>query len=87
MVDNVRRVAADVGVGSSMLVNILYATEYMAQKGNDLAAVAQDYAGSAGSGAVKYGLPIVAFIGTLALGVLAVRATDYYIANGKLLEW
>lgn len=71
------------GVGAAMLTNISVRTEKAHNFGEKIASNLQGYVGSIGAGAVEYGLPSFAALGTIALGLIAVRATDKYLMNRK----
>lgn len=72
------------GVGVGMLTNCFEITKTFYEMGEKIAPRIQEYVGSVGSGAVEYGLPGLACLGTIALGAMAVKATDQYLVNKRI---
>ena len=70
-----------VGVGGGMITNVIQSTETLYKMGEEIAPKIQGHVGSIGSEAFRYGLPGIAFLGTLAVGVIAVVATDKYLLD------
>ena len=79
-------IAITTGVGVGMLTNVFENTQRLYEMGEKIAPRIQEYIGSIGSGVVEYGLPGVACVGTLALGVLAVKATDKYLLDERVKQ-
>jgi len=65
-------------VGTSMLANMVNATTTITEYAKRTAPEMQEYIGSIGSTSIEYTIPGIAFFGTMALGALATKATDYY---------
>jgi len=71
------------GVGAGMLTNCFEVTKTFYEMGEKIAPRIQEYVGSVGSGVAEYGLPGLVCLGTIALGAMAVNATDKYLLNKR----
>ena len=77
-------IALTIGVGTGILSNVVTVAKEFHKIGEEIAPRTQEYIGIIGSGAVEYGLPVLACLGGLVLGGVAVKATDQYLKNRKV---
>ena len=75
-----------ISVGGVMLTNVFETTEKFYKMGEKIAPGLQEYVGTVGSDVVEYGLPVLANLVTVTLGIIAVNATDKYLLNKGNLE-